>query len=367
MNAGTRAHRASTIGIDVWPMRPDPTGVGVYVTELATALDQLEPGRTVRLGRSLQITGAPRGGSATTRFHLAWVLAAADADAGRAGCELVHYTNAVAPLRHRVPFVVSIHDVSVLRLPAHHPVRRLAIVPFMLAASRGARQVIVPSSATADEVRRVLHVPGNRISVIPLAARRLAVPPAGDTTLADIGLRAGRYVLALGTIEPRKNHVRLLAAFERIAATLPDLRLVYVGDRGWRNGRFWRALASSPVRERVIVSGRLSDAALSALLGSCAMLAYPSVYEGFGLPILEGMAAGAPVVTSRTSSMIEVAGDAAVLVDPLDPDSIADGMLEALRRRNELVAAGLARAAGRTWLDVAQETVSAYDRALAAR
>ena len=120
------------------------------------------------------------------------------------------------------------------------------------------------------------------------------------------------------------------------------------------------------MRDRVIVTGRRSDAAIGALLGSCAVLAYPSVYEGFGLPIIEAMAAGAPVVTSRTSSMIEVAGGAAVLVDPLDPESIADGMLDALRRRNELATAGLARVAGRTWLDVARETLSVYDRALAA-
>jgi glycosyltransferase involved in cell wall biosynthesis len=226
--------------------------------------------------------------------------------------------------------------------------------------------VIVPSIATSHEVRRLLHVPADRISVVPLAARRLLMQGRGDTTLGDLGLRAGGYVLALGTIEPRKNHARLLAAFERIVTTHPDLRLVIVGARGWRDGPFWRALGRSPVRDRLIVTGRQSDAAVRALLASCAMLAYPSIYEGFGLPILEAMAAGAPVVTSRTSSMTEVAHGAAVLVDPLDPESIADGMLDALRRRSELAAAGLARVAGRTWLDVGRETLSVYDRALAA-
>ena len=364
MNAGPSAQRASTIGIDVWPMRPNPTGIGVYVTELAAALSELAPRRTVPLGRSYQ--SQRRGGLPMSRLHLGWVLAHADADARRAGCDLVHYTNAVAPLRARVPFVVTIHDLSILRMPAHHPRRRLASVPFMLAAARRARQVIVPSIATSEEVRRLLHVAADRISVVPLAARPLSEHRPGDSTLADFGLRAGDYVLALGTIEPRKNHARLLTAFERIVTTHADLRLVIAGHRGWRDGPFWRALRRSPVRDRVIVTGRQSDAAIGALLGSCAVLAYPSVYEGFGLPIIEGMAAGAPVVTSRTSSMIEVAGGAAVLVDPFDPESIADGMLDALRRRDELAAAGLARVAGRSWLDVARETLSVYDRALAA-
>jgi glycosyltransferase involved in cell wall biosynthesis len=337
----------------------------VYVAELAAALNDLAPRRTQPLGRSDQ--AQRRGGSPTSRFHLGWVVANADADARRAGCDLVHYTNAVAPLRPRVPFVVTIHDVSVLRLPAYHPRRRLAIVPFMLAAARRARYVIVPSVATSEEVRRLLHVPADRISVVPLAARQLPQQGPRDTTLADLRLSAGGYVLALGTIEPRKNHARLLAAFERIATTHADLCLAIVGGRGWRDSAFWRALGRSPVRDRVIVTGRHSDAAIGALLASCAMLAYPSIYEGFGLPILEAMAAGAPVVTSRTSSMIEVAGDAAVLVDPLDPKSIADGLLDALQRRDELAAAGLARVAGRTWLDVGRETLSVYDRALAAR
>jgi glycosyltransferase involved in cell wall biosynthesis len=359
---------AHPIGLDVAPARPHPTGVGVYVTELAAALDVLAPDRIVHLGTRAGgpvWRATPRPGDTTMRGpHMAWIARAADAEARAAGCLLVHYTNAVAPPRATVPFVLTIHDLSIVRLPGSHPARRLGIVPLMLWAAHRARLVIVHSAAIADEVRRLLHVPVERIAVIPLAPRAPLTDVTDEGVLDRLDLRGREYVLALGTIEPRKNHVGLLAAFEAVAAMMPDLRLVFVGGDGWRGGRFRRALERSAVRDRVVLAGHQPDAALAALLASCAAMAYPSVYEGFGLPILEAMAAGVPVVTSRASSMIEVAGGAAVLVDPLDVASIADGIMDALQRREELAAAGRARAAKRTWLDVGRDTLAAYDRAI---
>ncbi|MEP7082421.1 MAG: glycosyltransferase family 1 protein, partial [Chloroflexota bacterium] len=212
----------------------------------------------------------------------------------------------------------------------------------------------------------LLRVRTEKIVVIPHAARAGSLAEPDDRVLAALGVEPGRYVLSLGTIEPRKNHLRLLAAFERIAESDPDLMLVLAGGPGWRGARFGRALAASPARNRVVVAGRQPDRAVAALLASCAVMAYPSLYEGFGLPIVEAMAAGAPVVTSSRSSMPEVAGGAAVLVDPMDVGSIADGILEAFGRREELIAAGRARAAARTWLDVGRETLATYDRAMEA-
>lgn len=361
-----------TIGLDVGAARGPSTGVGIYLTELAAALESLAGHRVRRLGiRADGPLGAREAREGETQLrgghHLSWILRFADRDARSAGCSLVHYTNAVGPPRATVPFVVTIQDLSVLRLPGSHPIPRLASVPFVASAARRARTVIVPSAATADEVRRLLHVPAERIAVIPLAARRSAAVTPDEAVIARLGLERGRYVLALGTIEPRKNHVRLLAAFERVAEALPDMRLVLVGAPGWRNRRFRRALERSSVRDRVVLAGRQPDTALAALLASCAVMAYPSVYEGFGLPILEAMAAGAPVVTSRVSSMPEVAGGAAVLVDPTDVGSIADGITEAIGRQDELRAAGRARASARTWLDVGRDTLEVYERAIRSR
>ncbi|MEP7082760.1 MAG: glycosyltransferase, partial [Chloroflexota bacterium] len=146
------------IGLDVAPAQRPLSGVGVYVTELAAALDTLAPDRMVRLGmrvdRALRSTELRAGDSAMRgRLHLVWILRHAERDARAGGCELVHYTNAVAPLVGTRPLVVTIHDLSVIRRPTSHPAARLAVVPFLLSAARRARLIIVPSTATAEEVQ----------------------------------------------------------------------------------------------------------------------------------------------------------------------------------------------------------------------
>jgi glycosyltransferase involved in cell wall biosynthesis len=363
-----RAAADAPIAIDAGPARDPSTGVSVYVVQLTRALDELAPGRFVHIGvrRDGPLDREPGDGRRRYlrgRFHSVWLQASADRDAKSAGCSLVHYTNATAPLRATVPFVLTVHDVSLLVRPLEHRLVRLVEVPMLVSAARRARVVIVPSEATAREVRRVLRVRSSRIAVIPHAARPEVGRVGNDDILGSLGLLPQRYVLSVGTIEPRKNHIRLLAAFERLRAMDPDLRLVLVGSWGWRGRGFRDALARSPVRDRVVLTGHVSDDTLAALLRSCAVMAYPSTYEGFGLPVLEAMAVGVPVVTSTASSLPEVAGGAAVLVDPLDVAAIADGLVEAMRRRDGLADAGRARAAGRTWLDVARETMDIYARA----
>ena len=363
-------HDGPLVGLDVGPARSPAAGVTVYVCELAGAIETLARGRVTHLGVRSDGPFAGRAGSGPVshlggRGYLAWLLASAERDARRAGCALVHYTNAVAPIRTTLPFVVTIHDLALFRRPSQHPIARLVRIPFTHLAARRARLVITPSEATAADARRLLHVPRSRLVVIPEAARPLVIGPTDRTVLDRFGLTAGRFILALGTIEPRKNGVGLLAAFERLVAEDPTLRLTFTGGAGWRDGPFRRAIAASPARDRVVLTGHLPDGELAALLEACAVMAYPSFHEGFGLPVLEAMAAGAPVVTSQVSSMPEVAGGAAVLVDPTDVGSIAGGIRAAIDRRDELGRAGRARAAERTWLDVGRETLAAYDRALA--
>jgi alpha-1,3-rhamnosyl/mannosyltransferase len=356
------------VAVDIGPARSPATGVSIYIVELARALEELAPGQFVRIG--VRADGPLAGDTSRDgasrmrgRTYLSWLLRTADRDARRAGCRLVHYTNAFAPIRPGLPYVLTIQDLSLLRMPRAHPPARLAAIPVMVAAARRARFVIVPSEVTRGELRRLLRVPDDRIVTIPHAARR----PTGGAVAGDIlerlHLQAGRYILSIGTIEPRKNHRRLLAAFERLAATDPDLKLVIAGAPGWGAGDFHRALARSKVRARVVVAGHRSDEEVVALLRDCAAMAYPSTYEGFGLPVVEAMALGVPVVTSRVSSLPEAAGGAAVLVDPFDVESIARGIADATGRREALIGAGLARVAGRTWLDVARETIDVYGRA----
>jgi glycosyltransferase involved in cell wall biosynthesis len=356
------------VAVDVGAARTRPAGVGIYIVELIRGLDTIAPGQFVRIGvrGDGPLADGPVADGETRlddRRHLYWLQRRADGDARAAGCGLVHYTNALAPLRGRLPFVLTIQDCSLIRMPGGHPRTRLPAIPFMIASARAAHTIIVPSEATRRELRRLLRIPDDRIVTIPYAARASAVQPVAGEVVGALGLGTHPYILTIGTIEPRKNHRRLLEAFERISTTDANLRLVVAGAWGWHANDFRRALAASPVRDRVIVTGYRTDAEVATLLSRCAVMAYPSIYEGFGLPVVEAMAVGAPVMTSRTSSLPEAAGGAAVLVDPFDVGSIADGLLDAMARREELSAAGRARVAGRTWLDVASETAEVYRRA----
>jgi alpha-1,3-rhamnosyl/mannosyltransferase len=238
--------------------------------------------------------------------------------------------------------VVTVLDLAVLRHPElfntwNRAYSRLT-VPRVV---RNARHVIAISEFTKRELVDLLGVDPERVSVI-------GVPPL-ESLSADGPRVEGDYVLAIGTLEPRKNLERAAEAAARVGV---ELRVV--GARGWGS--------VSPNGVRWL--GEVDDDELARLLRGARALVYPSLYEGFGIPILEAMSVGTPVVTSRGGATEEVAGGAAVLVDPLDPASIAAGIDEADRRREELGALGLARARSFSWDDVARRTVEVYEAAV---
>ncbi|CAN5562401.1 hypothetical protein BH20CHL6_BH20CHL6_04640 [soil metagenome] len=366
----------------------------MYVRELGHALHAAAPERIVFMGvrRDGPLADLALGAPARTWFpgghHHTWLQRRADRDARAAGARLVHYTNAAAALRSTLPYVLTIHELSVMRHPGLHPMLRIATVPLTVMAARHARLIIVPSEATRREVRRLLHVPPERLIVIseapggsPGGPPPAAMPPDSpamplgspaamspeayrEALLRRLGLEEGRYILSTGTLEPRKNHLRLVRAFERLAGSHPDLKLVLVGGRGWRDRAVLDGVADSPLARRIVMQGYVEGKDLHALFQGCGTLAYLSLYEGFGLPIVEGMAAGAPVVTSSVSSMPEVAGGAAILVDPRDEGAIARALLSAIDRRQELADRGRRRVQDLSWERAAAETLEVYDRAL---
>ena len=372
-----------TVALDVGPVRAEPAGVGVYAAQLALAAADEDDIRISLIGvrpdaRALdrlarQVVSLPlqvswtTGGRWADSYH-AWLHLQANADARRTGAALAHFTNACAPLRTTVPFVVTVHDLSVLRFPHLHPTPRLAIVPFMLNAIARARAVIVPSRAIGRELKRTLRVSRQRLVTIEHAPSQVVeTDAASDRVLARLGLVAGEYLISVGTLEPRKNIARLVAAFERVAGLRPNLKLVLVGAAGWRRAGIERRMALSPFRQSIVVAGYLPAAEVTSLVRSAAAFCYVSVYEGYGLPVIEALAAGAAVVTSNRSGMVEAAGGAAVLVDPFSEASIAAGIVEALGRTDELIAAGRERAARRAWADVAAEHAEVYRWAVARR
>jgi glycosyltransferase involved in cell wall biosynthesis len=279
--------------------------------------------------------------------------------------DLVHYTNYLAPVWSQAPYVVSVHDMTLSVVPECHTLKKRLLTSRLLPhAVRGARLILTPSRSTRDDVVRILGVDAGRVRVIPYAASPGFRPTAGDHSRLErlYGARAP-YFLYVGTLEPRKNLVRALRAFARIAPGLPDHRLLLVGQRGWKCRDILREAARPDLASRVVMAGYVPEEDLAALYSGATAFLYPSLYEGFGLPVIEAMACGAPVLTSRSSSLAEIADGAALLVDPLDERAIAAG-LDALARdgalRAHLRSRGLARAATYSWDRTGRETVAAY-------
>jgi glycosyltransferase involved in cell wall biosynthesis len=266
------------------------------------------------------------------------------------------------PAPSRAPLVVTVHDLAFVRFPEMFTARGVRVMKRSLEqiVDRAA-MVICPSEQTARDLGDV-GLETDRISVVPLGVRPRSVSPdAMAAVRAELGLGDRPFVLFVGTIEPRKNLVRLVRAMASIEQELP---LVVAGADGWGSERSELAAAIEHDRLDVRFVGLVSDDKLAALYASAAVFAYPSEWEGFGLPILEAMVHRTPVVTSRNTSTAEVAGGAAVLVDPFDVDSIAAGLVEALdpNRRASLVAAGQAQADRRSWVMTAAATVEVYRR-----
>lgn len=350
------------VAFDVLPLAGERTGVGRFCGGLAGALARrdgldLVPYAIARRARSAVCGPAMELGLARVRARavptsvfnaaLRWVeLPPIEWVTGPVA--VVHGTNFVVPPARRAARVVTVHDLTPLRFPELCTKASLAYPRLVRrAAGRGAF-VHTPSEFVADEVAERLGVDRSRIRVVP---HGIALPPS-DVPPAERSGTQRRYVLALGTIEPRKDFPSLVRAFGRIAQADPELRLVIAGPDGWGTDEFAAAAAASAVSERIVRVGYLEERDRQALIARAAVLAYPSLYEGFGFPPLEAMAAGVPVVAAAAGAVPEIVGDAALLVPPGDVVALA-GALESVlthdTRRDALVAAGHVRVARFTW------------------
>jgi glycosyltransferase involved in cell wall biosynthesis len=268
--------------------------------------------------------------------------------------DLVHATNFVLPAVGRTPGVVTVHDLSFFREDIHGGLRRLRDqVPWSIAR---AAHVLVPSSAIATEVMERFDVAQEKVSVTyeGVAPIFFGASPLSDQVLRGWGIRRP-FMLAAGTIQPRKNFHRLLEAWRLAAPELPGWTLVLAGPAGWG--------PELPETPDVRLIGWVGDETLPGLLAAADAFCYPSLYEGFGLPPLEAMAAGTPALVGRYSAAEEIVGDAGLLVDPMDVPAIAAGLIriahdDALRA--QLSRDGKVHAAGFTWQRTAAATIAAY-------
>lgn len=267
--------------------------------------------------------------------------------------------------------VSTVHDLSHLIAPDFHPAARIRYMTQAFEASlRHTDYIVTVSESVRAEIMERLAWPADRVVAIHNGVADDFRPAAADElapTLSRLGLMAGGYALFVGTIEPRKNIDRLIEAF---AALSPELRrqwpLVIVGDKGWRSEQTHARMAAAQAQGWLRYLRYVPQQLLPSLYAGARLFVYPSLYEGFGLPVLEAMASGTPVITSNLSSMPEVAGAAARLVDPRDIEALQDAIGSGLTDEGWLGSArqaGLERASNFSWSKCAAQTVDVYRRA----
>lgn len=278
-----------------------------------------------------------------------------------------HYTMPLLP-EGGCRRVVTFHDMTYLLMPDLHPRFHRHFFPSMMRlVVRLADHLLVVSESTRRDLERRLPSAAGKITTTPLAAGPVfrPVPPAEVLDACTRhGLTPGRFLLHVGVLEPRKNVPMLLHAFARIADRFPDVPVVIVGKKGWMYETIFAELTALGLAKRVVFTGYVPEADLPRLYGGARAFVYPSLYEGFGLPVLEAMQCGTPVVTTDISSMPEVAGDAALLVQPGDVGGLAGALTRVLSDdalAADLKQRGLARAALFSWERCARETRAVYE------
>ncbi|MCC5953327.1 MAG: glycosyltransferase family 4 protein [Acidimicrobiia bacterium] len=364
------------IGYDATAMLGPRTGIGVFVTELGRRL-ALRPDTTLRAfaltwrgrgeldERTLPGAHIVRRPMAARPLRTAWLRAdhpTIERWTGR--IDVVHGPNYVVPPARRAAEVVSVHDLTVLHHPELCTADTLAYPDLVRRAVRRGAWVHTDTDSIGVEVTEAFAVPPERVVTVPLAPS--VVPPAEGADGRHLAA-AERYVLALGTVEPRKDLPGLVAAFDAVAASAPDVNLVVAGPDGWGSEALDLALERSQHRQQIVRLGWVNEAERAALLRGATVLAYPSLYEGFGLPPLEAMSVGVPVVATSVGALVETCGDAALLVPPKDTDALAEALTSVLERPDtaaELVRRGQENLRRFDWDRTTAEMLELYRRAV---
>jgi glycosyltransferase involved in cell wall biosynthesis len=372
------------VGLDGYPLSEPRTGVGHYTLELARALAFISPQDEFELvspapfdpdaQREIDRANLPNlrtvnPRASSIRGH--WWSFGLPLYARKAGFDVFHGTNFDVPFWKRSRTVVTIHDLSALLHPDKHRttmVRRARLrLPLVV---RVADTIITPTESVKREVCQRLSVKAGKVTTIPSAAR-VGFRPRTFAQTVPVRQRLGvedDFLLFVGTLEPRKNLLTLLKAFEQIVGDSSlRLQLVIAGGEGWLMDEMFAFMKKAAITDRLCLTGYLKDDELCALYSSCKAFIYPSVHEGFGLPPLEAMACGAPVIAGRIPALQETLGSAALLVEPLDVEALAKAISVLLHdesRRNTLASAGRQQAAKFSWERTARLTLDVYRKLL---
>ena len=336
------------IGVDVTALPPRPVGAGNYIIHFTRALAEqteaeqldvellifVQSARVPLLGvePSARVSLVSLPDQAPPR-RLLWEQTTLPALARRCKLDLLHSLHYTMPVLAPCPVVVTFHDMTFFLFPNLHLLpKRIFFQNFIRFSARRAAALLSVSESTRQDSIRLLGLSPDRITTTPLGVTAGFAPVRDTIALNAVRQKyrlPERFVLYVGLLEPRKNVPALLRAFQRISAAFPGYQLVLAGRQGWMYEQVFQLVESLGLKERVCFTGYVDGEDLPALYSLADVFVYPSFYEGFGLPVLEAMACGVPVITSRVSSLPEIAGDAAVLLDPDHEDGLA-GALERL-------------------------------------
>jgi len=371
------------IGLDGLPLNQPLTGVGYYTLELARALAEDSPDSQFNIisPRPYVFENPARDGlppniklvrARTNLLTRRWWSIGLPRYLAKHPVDVFHGTNFEVPLwsNGRCATVITIHDLSLFLHPRTHQARNVRRARRRLPRMADAATLIItPTKSVRDEVCELLRIARERVFAVPEAARQVFRPmPAVEATIIRKRLGIGDdFLLFVGTIEPRKGLQTLLRAFEQIAEGNKTLQLVMAGQRGWLAQELLKEISESTFADRIKLTGYLNDEELRALYSSCRIFVYPSIYEGFGLPPLEAMACGAPVIVSCIASVVEVCAEAALLIEPKSVSSLIIGinkLLDDQNLRSQLIAAGRRQAAQTSWSRTAELTQAVYEEAM---
>jgi glycosyltransferase involved in cell wall biosynthesis len=338
-----------------------------YVVYVGPHAGKMLPRRSgIRWARSRIPTGTPE-------VRIAWEQLVAPAMLARDGIDVVHAPVNVSPHFTSRPTVVTVHDLAFRLFPEQYPgLKRRYLDALTRRSVEQADQVIAVSENTRADLLRAYRVNPERVHVVPNGVDPSLRTIEDPTSLARFRERhhlPEQFILALSTLQPRKNLITLLRAWARLDAS-SRVPLVVTGAPGWKVDPIFEEVRALGIADQVRFAGYAASDELAYWYSAATLFVYPSLYEGFGLPVLEAMACGTPVVSSNASSLPEVAGDAALLVDPRDVNGLAaaiDRLAHDPTLRADMTNRGFARARKFSWARTARETVKVYRLAAAGR
>jgi glycosyltransferase involved in cell wall biosynthesis len=371
------------IGIDATALPPQPVGAGNYIIQIIRALAELGEDASYTVfaqphGREL--IGLAEGNN--LRFEmvsempparrLTWEQTRLPSLLRRSRVDLLHSLHYTMPLRHPVKQVVTLHDMTYFLFPALHTFsKRYFFRAFIKLSGRQADALLADSESTRRDAIRLAGIPAGKITTALLGVTPEFTPIKNPEKLHRVAEKyqlPGRFILFVGLLEPRKNVITLLRAYQQNRPELEGRRLVIVGRKGWMYNQLQQIVGELNLGEDVHFTGYVEQADLPAVYNLADVFVYPSIYEGFGLPVLEAMACGTPVITTNVSSMPEITGEAGILVPAVDTAALGSALRSILSDptlQQKISQEGLQRAAAFTWQHTARLTFDVYQRVLA--